>query len=79
MLVLDLDCTGPDEIVRVFLQDGQVYRAELSSPNVALQIKGIVRTIQTPYVSTNGLLEVAGLPERYSRSMSSSFSQRLHP
>ena len=28
VLVLDHDYTGPNEFVRVFLQDGQVYRAE---------------------------------------------------
>ncbi|HET6837241.1 MAG TPA: hypothetical protein VFH24_04300, partial [Gemmatimonadales bacterium] len=50
VLVLDHDFTGPHEIVRVFLQDGQVYRAELSSPNVALEIRGVVRTIQAPHV-----------------------------
>jgi hypothetical protein len=50
VLVLDHDFTGPEEFVRVFLQDGQVYRAELSSPNVSLEIRGVVRTTQAPHV-----------------------------
>ena len=50
VLVLDHDFTGPGEIVRVFLQNGQVYRAELSSSNVSLEIRGVVRTIQAPQV-----------------------------
>lgn len=50
VLVLDHDFTGPHEVVRVFLQDAQVYRAELNSSNVALEIRGVVRTIQAPHV-----------------------------
>ncbi|HEX6433056.1 MAG TPA: hypothetical protein VFZ87_02390 [Gemmatimonadales bacterium] len=50
VLVLDHDFTGPHEMVRVFLQDGQVYRAEIGSPNVTLEIRGVVRTIQAPHV-----------------------------
>ena len=50
VLVLDHDFSNPDELVRVFLQDGQVYRAELSSADALLEIRGVVRTIQTPHV-----------------------------
>jgi hypothetical protein len=50
VLVLDHDFTGPGEIVRVFLQDGQIYRAEISSPNAVLEIRGVVRTIQVPHI-----------------------------
>jgi hypothetical protein len=50
VLMLDHDFTGPDEFVRVFLQDGQVYRVELNSPNVALEVRGVVRTTQAPHV-----------------------------
>jgi hypothetical protein len=50
VLVLDYDFSSPDELVRVFLQDGQVYRVEVSSPDVVLQIRGVVRTTQAPHV-----------------------------
>jgi hypothetical protein len=50
VLVLDHDYTGPNEFVRVFLQDGQVYRAELSSPDVTLEIRPLVRTTQLPRI-----------------------------
>jgi hypothetical protein len=50
VLVLDHDFTGPNEFARVFLQDGQVYRAELSSPDVTLQMRGLVRTTQLPRI-----------------------------
>jgi hypothetical protein len=50
VLVLDHDFTGPNEFARVFLQDGQVYRAELSSPDVSLQIRGVVRSNQLPRI-----------------------------
>jgi hypothetical protein len=52
VLVLDHDYTGPNEYVRVFLQDGQVYRAELSSPDVTLEIRALVRTTQLPRIYT---------------------------
>jgi hypothetical protein len=50
VLVLDHDFTGPNELVRVFLQNGQVYRAELSSTDVTLQISGLIRTTQLPRI-----------------------------
>jgi hypothetical protein len=50
VLVLDHAFSSPHELVRVFLQDAQVYRAEVSSPGVVLQIRGVVRTIQAPHV-----------------------------
>ena len=50
VLVLDHDFTGPNEFARVFLQDGQVYRAELSSPDMSLQIRGLVRTTRLPRI-----------------------------
>jgi hypothetical protein len=50
VLVLDHDFTSLGEVVRVFLQDGQVYRAELGSPNALLEIKGVIRTTQAPKV-----------------------------
>lgn len=50
VLVLDHDFTSPNEFARVFLQDGQVYRAELSSPDMSLQIRGLVRTTQLPRI-----------------------------
>jgi hypothetical protein len=39
VLVLDHNYTGPDEYVRVFLERGQVYRAELSTADVTLSIR----------------------------------------
>jgi hypothetical protein len=51
VLVLDHDFTATGEFVRVFLQNGQVYRAELSSPSVTLAIKAVGReTEQLPNV-----------------------------
>jgi hypothetical protein len=50
VLVLDHDFSSLGEIVRVFLQDGQVYRAEVGSPNALLEIRGVVRTTQAPHV-----------------------------
>jgi hypothetical protein len=39
VLVLDHDFASGGEVVRVFLTDMQVYRAELSSPDVTLEIR----------------------------------------
>ena len=50
VLVLDHDFSAEGEFTRVFLQDGQVYRAELSSPDVVLGIVGVVRTTPIPRV-----------------------------
>ena len=50
VLVLDHDFSGLGETVRLFLQDRQVYRAELSSPGVVLDIRGVARTIHPPQV-----------------------------
>jgi hypothetical protein len=50
VLVLDQDFTGPNQFVRVFLQDGQVYRAELSSPDVTLEIRGLDRATKLPRI-----------------------------
>jgi hypothetical protein len=50
VLVLDHDFTGPNQFTRVFLQNGQVYRAELSSPDVTLQLRALVRTAQIPRI-----------------------------
>ena len=47
-LVVDHDFTGGFEFVRVFLQAGQVYRAELSSPDVSMEIKTPGRATQLP-------------------------------
>lgn len=48
VLVLDHDFSVPGEYVRVFLQKGQVYRAELNSPAVTLQIRGVVHGVVRP-------------------------------
>jgi hypothetical protein len=52
VLLLDHDFSAAGEFVRVFLQNGQVYRAELGSPDVTLQIRGVVegriRSTQLP-------------------------------
>jgi hypothetical protein len=48
VLVLDHDFTASPEILRVFLQRGQVYRAELSSPDITLVIVGVVRSTPVP-------------------------------
>jgi hypothetical protein len=49
-LVLDQDFTGAPEFVRVFLQGKQVYRAELSSVDVTLEIRSPIRRLQPPRV-----------------------------
>jgi hypothetical protein len=50
-LVLDHDfIAGVDELVRVFLQAKQVYRAELSTPDVTLGIRSRLRRVQLPRV-----------------------------
>jgi len=49
-LVLDHDFTGSPEFVRVFLQGKQVYRAELSSVDVTLEIRTPIRRLQPPRV-----------------------------
>jgi hypothetical protein len=41
VMVLDHDFTGVSEFARVFLQNGEVYRAELSSTDVSLAIRGL--------------------------------------
>jgi hypothetical protein len=48
VLVLDHDFSGAGEFVRVFLQSGQVYRGELSSPDVVLQIRGVIDGVVRP-------------------------------
>lgn len=50
VLVLDHDFTGEHEFLRVFLQGGQVYRAELSSPDVTLELLGVARSTQLPRI-----------------------------
>jgi hypothetical protein len=47
VLVLDQDYTGA-EYVRVFLESGQVYRAELSSRDITLQIRAVGDRIRAP-------------------------------
>src|SRR5688572_28642554 len=50
-LVLDHDfIAGVGEFVRVFLQGKQVYRAELSTPDVTLGIGSPLRRVQLPRV-----------------------------
>jgi hypothetical protein len=48
VLVLDHDFTGAPEFVRVFLQGKQVYRAELSSEDVTLEIRSPIRRLHPP-------------------------------
>ncbi len=48
VLVVDHDFSAAGEYVRVFLQEGQVYRAELSSPDLTLQIRGLVDGVIRP-------------------------------
>lgn len=48
VLVIDHDFSAAGEFVRAFLQKGQVYRAELSSPDVTLQIRGVIRGVVRP-------------------------------
>lgn len=50
VLIFDHEFTGPNEFVRAFLQDGQVYRAELSSPDVTLELRGLARNTQQPRI-----------------------------
>jgi hypothetical protein len=50
VLVFDYDFTGPNQYARVFLQNGQVYRAELSSSDLTLQIRSLIRTAQLPRI-----------------------------
>lgn len=50
-LVLDHDfIAGVGELVRVFLQAKQVYRAELSTPDVTIGIRSPIRRVQLPRV-----------------------------
>ena len=51
-LVVDHDFTGGFEFVWVFLQAGQVYRAELSSTDVGLEIRTPGRATQLPRLYT---------------------------
>jgi hypothetical protein len=48
VLVLDHDFSAAGEYVRVFLQNGQVYRGELGSPDVTLQIRGVIEGVVRP-------------------------------
>ncbi|HKU63168.1 MAG TPA: hypothetical protein VJQ44_18345 [Gemmatimonadales bacterium] len=50
VLVLDHDFTGSPEFVRVFLQGKQVYRAELSSTDVTLEVRSPIQHLQPPRV-----------------------------
>jgi hypothetical protein len=50
VLVLDHDFTAVDEIVRIFLTDGQVYRAELSSEDVTLQLRSRFSGMRIPRI-----------------------------
>jgi hypothetical protein len=51
VMVLDHDFTGVSEFARVFLQNGQVYRAEFSSTDVILAIRGVLgRPIRPPRI-----------------------------
>jgi hypothetical protein len=50
VLLLDHVFTAHHEVVRVFLQEGQVYRAELNSPDLSLEIRGVVRNEQLPRI-----------------------------
>lgn len=43
VLIVDHDFAGLGEWVRVFLQEGLVYRAELNSPDARLEIRGAIR------------------------------------
>jgi hypothetical protein len=47
-MILDYDYTGVYEFARVFLQNGQVYRAELSSTDVSLYIRGLPGRLTRP-------------------------------
>jgi hypothetical protein len=50
VLVLDHDFAATGEVVRIFLQSKQVYRAELSSPDLTLQIRAVGGRIRAPRV-----------------------------
>jgi hypothetical protein len=50
VLILDHDFTSTTEFVRVFLQEGQVYRGELSTPDLTLQIWPVIRNFQVPRI-----------------------------
>ena len=50
VLVVDHDFVALGEFVRLFLLDKQVYRAELSSENVTLQIRPRVPGMRTPRI-----------------------------
>jgi hypothetical protein len=71
VLVLDHDfATGGGEFVRVFLESRQVYRAELSTADVTLQIRAIGGKIRAPRVyamlgseSSSGVSEVELYPD----------------
>ena len=71
VLVLDHDfATGGGEFVRVFLESRQVYRAELSTADVTLQIRAIGGKIRAPRVyamlgaeSSSGVSEVEMYPD----------------
>jgi hypothetical protein len=50
VLVLDYDFAAAGEFVRIFLQSKQVYRAELSAPDLTLQIRAVGGRIRAPRV-----------------------------
>jgi hypothetical protein len=50
VLVLDHDFTGSPEFVRLFLQAKQIYRAELSSPDVTLEIRSPFHQLPPPRI-----------------------------
>ncbi len=50
VLVLDHDFAVAGEIVRIFLQSKQVYRAELSAPDLTLQIRAVGDRIRPPRI-----------------------------
>jgi hypothetical protein len=50
VLVLDHDFAVAGEMVRIFLQSKQVYRAELSAPDLTLQIRAVGDRIRPPRI-----------------------------
>jgi hypothetical protein len=50
VLVLDHDFAVEGEMVRIFLQSKQVYRAELSAPDLMLQIRAVGDRIRPPRI-----------------------------
>ena len=50
VLVLDHDFTGAPEFLRVFLQGKQVYRAEMSSEDIVLEIRSPLRRAHPPRI-----------------------------